>query len=352
MGKEKMIGIIGGFGNGNVGDEAVHITIQQLLEKKDIKWKYNTEVFVWGTEMQLNIGNRMHRICTLTDEDYAYINSNFKALIITGGSVVRADWSLLNELIQFKFLDRVKVPIFCFSIGADDGEYDEEVRENIALLHGEAKYFTVRDRYSQEVMKRLGYDVDHTPDVAFAMECSDVEFTSCPEVPIVFSISDWSHEAIDFYANLKKNIAESHLMSFHPSREENMFFDEFRKRGVDQEINSFTATQSPRAIEYAKCVIAGRRHACIFAYLMKVPFIAISYHPKVASVCEDMNWPYVYNVPGRDPSSTKYGYEFKGMDYNKILEMMQDIKPKFIKNPTRKVKEDFDEMYKIIETFI
>ena len=318
----KQIGIIGSFGSGNIGDEAAWMSIQRFLESKDPRWKYNTHVFQWSTPYQ-TCGHKIHPIYALTNNELAWINENFQAMIIVGGGIVGWKWGLTATPGLDVILKGFKIPVYTISISAEKGIYGSAAKANLKALMEVSKEFTVRDTYSQENIEAItGTKPDITPDVVSILgekyPVVESKVTDLKDTLMVLPSQCMPQEVINLWQEIYRELGgEISCVPFIPNRNDVLLAT---LTSGSTMFDFYQPEEMVSVMMKKKFVIAGRLHSAVFAATAKTPFFAINYHPKVKSFCDGIGYPYYYPKTNDIPiDQTEYGFDLTKINKEELI---------------------------------
>ena len=352
----KHIGIIGSFGSGNIGDEAAWMAVQRFLESKEPQWKYHTHIFHWASPYQ-TCGHKSHPIYLLTNNEMAWINENFKAMIIVGGGIVGWKWGLTKTPRLDTILKELKIPIYTISISAEKGVYSPSTKVNVETLMEVSKVFTVRDTYSQDNIEELtGIKPDITPDVVsilgekYPIDKKKVE--ELKDVLMVNASNCLTDEMLAWWKSLFKELNVDDNIScipFVPSR------NDILMSTMSSSSNLFNFYQPEEIVSIMmqkNFVIAGRLHAAVFAATAKTPFFAINYHPKVKAFCDSIGYPHYYPKTNDYPTDiTEYGFDLSKINKEELISEIKKVMANPVEPPNYHTAMDFlEEIYNKIES--
>ncbi len=296
--KQKRVFLIGYFGFGNVGDELLRgIFSDKLLQKFN-----NYEISVLSNNQILNNRGNEERFIHRSDL-IAIVEELIKceAVVVPGGGVFQSitSWrSLLYYffIIRLARLFKAKVVLPAQGLGPwnNKGFFVEWLHRQLAKELKRADYISVRDNASLERYQEITsqFDtVDLTTDLAFL---NDSFLKKKPKGRIEFmriyailrtSVKGSSRIASELI-KLVKDSENINLVPVAFQADEDV--DVWKKAGWEGDIKIVGNIEN--ALNDADLVISMRLHGCIIASIMGIPWIGLSYDPKVASFAEACEW--------------------------------------------------------------
>lgn len=254
----------------------------------------------------------------------AYRNlGKLDTLIICGGGQLIDFWGgpLSHPYVLFRFavLSRLRGARFIFlNVGAGPiTHWLSKILIRIALSL--ASYRSYRDEYSKEyVAKVIGFKRDDPvfPDLAFSMDIPVQSMTNTHKSPVVaiglmtyFDARVWPEKDDQIYAGYLEKLAEFSVWLLENGRSIRFIIGEavHDRRVVDdlcclletrgwntsngQIIHEpiLTTNELTRQIQCSDFVLGSRFHNIVLAQILNRPHIALSYHPKLDALMEDMN---------------------------------------------------------------
>lgn len=335
----KRVLLIGSFGSGNLGDEAARITMSQMLRKRGV-----AEIVVshWGgilADLYHSEGMIPFEDLIKNENDVMMTNRFFHAVVITGGGIVGNTFALSRSGNFDLFIDKLKAPLVCVSIGVDHNSmYDEKAIARIKKLVQRADYFSVRDAMDAKVIKDLtGIDVEVTPDIVFGYQNEICPLTKVKfEKDIILTYSAIGQnlgELAVYYGDIIKKIeSEGYsvvVAPFTPCAPDLTFINALNDYlGDHRSIELHTLPFMYEAIAQAKLVIGGRLHANVLAAMLNTPFVAVNYHPKVGAFCEEIGSDSYYPKAADKLDKCGYGYSVNELPVEPVvkraLELLQE----------------------------
>ena len=286
----------GYFGFENAGDEAILAAMIQALQQKipDVK------LVVLSARPEVT--SSRYGVSAVKRYDYRQIWSELKQadLFISGGGGLLQDVTssrtipyYLSLIALARFL-KVKTMFYAQGIGPIKGRIGQALT---AFFAGKVDLLTVRDQLSAKELIDLGVNEEKivvTADPVLALEKADngreilTKMGVKWEKPLLgVALRSWSCD-VDYeeilLKVLKKQEAQVVLLPFHfPSDYE--FLASFREKlGGDAVILAKPCSPAEYLAVTAKLdlVLGMRLHSLILAFRAAVPFVGLSYDPKVA----------------------------------------------------------------------
>lgn len=357
--KQKLV-ICGHYGSTNIGDDALGYSLLSNLKNKDITvlsydpkntLKLYSEFGVKSRYL-LPMGFRSLFRGIFKGE----LRKTLKAIkacdkFILGGGGLFTDEKLFAVFLwgfHVFCAYRYKKPVYM--IGQSVGPLNTKIGKWITKkAFIKAKMIVVRDFESIKVLKELGInqEVISAPDLAFSTEFSStlkssenlnkkIEQNNLKGYFIV-SLRSWSKNTNNLYKNLDHilgRIVEKYkllpvLIPFQKSRQNDT---ELMHNLFDQNLTKYPIlfqkfTQDlklvNKLIKGAKFTLGMRLHSIIFSIKLGVPFIAISYSPKVENLLKDVHL-NKFSISPNDIDQVFPLIEHVLKDYKKIIQTELD----------------------------
>ncbi len=303
----KKILISGYYGFDNFGDDAIlHIMVSEL--KKHLSDPKITVISNNPPKVSKIYGvNSIHRF------NYKEIIKNLKScnVFISGGGSLLQDATSCRSFLYYlgliflaKFY-RKKTIIFAQGIGPISTIIARILTRNVLKS---IDLITVRDRESQNFLKKIGVNSILATDPAWCLELSTEEkFVKVDKINIGVQLREWktlSNKNIKAVADVisekfndeKICINLISLQDSHDLEVTQKLKDFLLKKNLKAEIrifSSLTINQSINLLGSLDYLIAMRFHACLISANFNVPTLALSYDPKVTSLALESKMPFV-----------------------------------------------------------
>ncbi len=295
--------ISGYYGFGNAGDEAMLSAIVESLRSRN----ENIEIVVISGDAEAT--SSVYNLKAIRRFDAKAIIKEMRTsdLVISGGGSLLQDitserslWYYLS-IIQFAALLRKKIMLYGQGIGPINGKF---ARMLTGFVCRRADCITVRDQGSAKELQALGIaqkDIVVTADPVFAITPSDRErgykklerngFGN-KKFKVGISVRPW--QCLTGYkqvlADVADNIIEKHggsvvFIPLHHPQDTKVSREIFELMKNKQECivleNMRSTNDFLSIIGNMDLLIGVRLHALVFAAVMNVPIVGISYDPKI-----------------------------------------------------------------------
>lgn len=299
--------IIGYYGRFNHGDECIlYATVKMLrsidptCEIKVLSYHKAKTRNLMGIE-GVSRNSLISIISTLVSSDTVILGGG--TLLQTASSKRSLWYYLFMTYIAKVILDK-KVMMLGNGIGPIDGKLS---REKTAYLLKKLDLILLRDEGSRKYLQTLASDIDNidvTTDFVyyFEKELKNASTRSLDKKTIGFNLRQWDIED-DFYQDVAQTINalvdDGYRIEFvafeksdyfaikkvlnHCSQKHSVFYDDDFMKLFDK-IRSYNG------------FISMRLHGLIFSTIVKTPFIALSYDPKVNYYCERLDYDYCLDI--------------------------------------------------------
>lgn len=339
-GKQKRVLLAGYFGFGNTGDELLRDSYtKKLLDKLQ---NYTVAV-IMGPKRPVNDNER---VVFIPRRDFTSVIEELiacEAVVIPGGGLFQSMTSCRSlayylSIIRLARLFKTKVILPAQGLGPwkNKGLISGWLHRHLGKELKKAAYLTVRDVSSIEKYKEvtsIDDDVERTTDLAFLKDnfisrkpASKIEFMRICVI-LRKSVKGSVKIASDLIQLAKDNEnIEIIPVAFQPGEDSVVW----KKAGWDKEIRTVESFEN--AFDGADLVISMRLHGCIIATNMGIPWVGITYDPKVTSFAESCDW-LEYCC---EPSDTCVGFiegsinQF-AYDYQKYSEKLTKVAEKLHK---------------------
>jgi polysaccharide pyruvyl transferase CsaB len=294
MAKTTKIAALGYYGFSNLGDEAVLAGIRQALGEKISDSDFLVLSNNPSETLRLHPG--VQAVNRWKWRDVAAGLRHTDLFVFGGGSLLQdatsvksVVWYALMALLARRRARRV------LWWGQGIGPLNSDVsRKMVRLIANQADALTVRDPASAELLREIGVrkPAEIVADPAFALEPAAFVPTADPK-PCIFAPRLWKDDVPGnairadsaFWEKLEaKTGAPALLLPMHLPGDADYAaqLDTADQRGVSNwNVEGRSVVQSLGLVADAHAMIAMRLHALIFAARCAVPFVALSYDPKV-----------------------------------------------------------------------
>ncbi|MFS0674964.1 polysaccharide pyruvyl transferase CsaB [Ornithinibacillus sp. 179-J 7C1 HS] len=304
----------GYYGYGNVGDEAILLSIIEAMRKQEPDIQFTVLSF---NPEETSITYGVHAINRF---DFTSIYQAIKesdGLISGGGSLIQ-DETGLRSVPYYTGIIQIarwhKKPVFIYAQGMGP----------IKLLHNKllvrwtfnkVDFITVRDELSKKFLEKIGIkkQVYVVPDPVLGLDYTRFT-TSWPENNgvtdkyIAVSVRDWPTKfqfkmkiakALDSIAEMNYKII---FVPMHGEHDELTSAEimSIMEKGAFIAPHQLTTEEKIALIGKSELLIGVRLHSLIFAALNQTPFVAISYDPKIDAFASIFNQPIIGHVANDD----------------------------------------------------
>lgn len=292
----KTLVLSGFFGFDNAGDEAILISLVQKLKHKG----YRPLVLSANPEKTKALYgvDAIHRM--KLKEIISAIRSS-DGLISGGGSLLQDSTSVRNSIYYLGIMQMAllfRKPVFMYAQGV--GPLRRKWLQRLTgFLLNRIQYRSVRDVESKKLLMHCGVKkpIDVTVDPVLGFETTPVQFSESFEEfllnkPIVFSLRSWeNHDSmVNYYREVIKSLNERGipviLIPFH--HPDDIDFSKKIASTIENPLLSvaeklLSIDEMLTIIKNSRLVFGVRLHSLIFAANQEVPFVGLSYDPKIDS---------------------------------------------------------------------
>ncbi|MDF2839796.1 MAG: csaB [Clostridia bacterium] len=339
----KKVVILGYYGFGNSGDEAILTTIVRDLRKAD------PNIHITVMSQNPDATSREHQVKAIGRMNIFQIIRNIKGcdLFVSGGGSLLQDITSTRSLYYYLFIIRMalffgrKVILYANGIGPINHESN---REQVKKVIDRVNVITLREEDSWKLLKDIGIKspyIQVTADPVLTYESADncrIEAIFKQEnIPmdqglVGINIRKWKHSV-----NLEEEVARAADFIFEQQGLRSVFIPMFEEDlQISQQIASrmkhpayvlqkqYKPDELIGIIGRMKLIIAMRLHTLIYASINSIPMIGLVYDPKVVGYLE-----YVKQFSAGDVCSLKAESINKQVDL--IIEQYDQIRAALIK---------------------
>lgn len=339
----KKIVILGYYGFGNSGDEAILTTIVRDLRQA------NPNIHITVMSQNPDATSKEHQVKAISRMNLFQIIRHIKNcdLFISGGGSLLQDITSTRSLYYYLFIIRMalffkrKVILYANGIGPINHESN---REKVKKVIDRVDAITLREEDSLKLLKDIGIRKPHmvvTADPVLTYQSAEVsrikEIFAEENIPVDqdlvgINIRKWKHSV-----NLEEEVAKAADLMFEQHGLSSVFIPMFQE---DLEVARLIASKMKHPsfiikkiykpdeligiIGCMRLIIAMRLHTLIYASINSIPMIGLVYDPKVVGYLE-----YVKQFSAGDVSSIKA--ENIICKVNEIIEQYAQIKADLVK---------------------
>ena len=320
---KKKILIIGWYGEGNIGDEAILLSI-----KNDLEREFSAEVKALSTRVEYT--KRMQGVeavshMPLSMKSFVLNLFNFKKfkpainaikesdIILLGGGGFLSDWSYFNPFNWLKYIVLAKLfgkKTMLYAIGA--GPFRTKFGKFCVrfVVNNYIDKITVRDTESKDWLLKSGVKkeivISGDPVIGLEYEKSVLDLENKTKKRITFVLNPYLKEKNPSkYRNLEEALIE-YIRMFQDKKYELLFLPfenskdfEFNKEIIDKsgvEAKLINVELDPNTtmniLAKSDVVVSLRLHGNIMAAACGTPFLPIVYHHKTAEFIKKLGWEY------------------------------------------------------------
>lgn len=286
----KNILLAGYYGFGNLGDEAI---LEMFLDIFENSSNINNVTVLSGNSEETK---KRYNVDAIDRYDIFGVISNLKksdALVFGGGSLLQDVTSKRSlfyylSIISIAKIFRKKVVLLSQGIGPI---VHKENYKKLSKVLRKVDIITVRDYRSVEILESMNIDknkIRFSADPVININHNINNFSNSDKKKVCFSLRNWKDvNMIDYICSvvnkLYQNGIESTFICFHYNID-SLLLDELQKRIGDKAIfikDRLTTEKALDIISESDVVVGVRLHALILSASVFVPFIALSYDPKI-----------------------------------------------------------------------
>lgn len=340
MTNKKNIAISGYYGFENFGDEAILKVLTSELKKQG----YGITVFSkspQNTSEKLGV-NSVYRFSI--KEVLQTIKTS--DLLISGGGSLLQDTTSLKSLLYYLFIIgsalfcKKEVVIFAQGLGPINSLLGKFLTK---ILLKKAKYITVRDEKSLNLLKKWGLSPDLVSDPVWSLEVK--ETVNMNRVGI--QLRSWKTLSQKYITKLAESIArnfpdkELYIYSFQDALDLELcknFEAQLKLANPNirtKLINNLTIDETIQSFSNLDYLIGMRYHACLLALKYGIPTLALSYDEKVEKIAKRFSLPC--------------SFLNENENIEQMIQTMKNLNPKDIKEKAKECLFDFEKIIREIE---
>jgi len=329
------IGVIGYYGFGNLGDELLLSSFLQNMKEIAPSAEINVySKYPQDTKKTYNV-NAIPRNNFLAVKDYDILVFGGGGLIQNSTSIKSLMFYLLHVVLA-KFY-RKKVVLLAQGIGPLSGRFAKIISRIIINM---TDLITVRDESSKSLLKSIGVTkpIEVTADLVFSLEFP-IEKNSSHAIGI--SVRSANVASDKYRLEISKFI--KYLMGMSKSvvllclKEEDILEAKKINELLANQVDIVSPMQVVNKMRSLDVIIGMRLHSLILATMMKIPFVALSYDPKVASFAAMANQRYI-DLKDLSFQSLSTYYNDINLDKRSIIDRLAESSKKL----TAKSKMNFE----------
>jgi polysaccharide pyruvyl transferase CsaB len=296
--KKPRLVLSGYYGADNAGDEAILVSILQLLEREG----YESIVLSQNPAKTTSL----YGVEAVGRKDVGAVIKAIKnsdGLISGGGSLIQDVTSIRNSVYYLGVMNIAllfRKPVFVYSqgIGPINNRF---LHSFIDWTLNRAEYVSVRDENSKKLLKKIGLSksIVVSVDPVLGIDTTTITPIQNPTLksflsdkPIVLSLRPWKKDSNQTIRNIvqvvngltAKNIPVLFLPFHYPNdlevaeKVKQLCANKEKLYIVKEELGIFEFLE---IIKRSRLVIGMRLHALVFAASQSIPFVGITYDPKI-----------------------------------------------------------------------
>lgn len=309
MRKQVTLVLSGYYGFDNAGDEAVLLAILQQLQKHHIE-----AIVLSGNPDKTTA---LYGVKAVDRRNFQMVREaiqNSNGLISGGGSLLQ-DITSARSIIYYNGIMQIaqfyKKPVFCYAQGI--GPLTKRWLYPLTRFTlNRSAFVSVRDTESKQLLLDLGVKqpigLAADPVLGIAEEGQSNLSANLESFllknPVTVSLRPWQSQesvvrhAVEMVEGLQRQNLPVLLLPFHHPHDTNLSYQVLhelkQKEGVYLASKPLAIHDIIRIVKASRLVIGMRLHALVFAASQSIPFVGISYDPKIDAFLE---------LYGRTPST-------------------------------------------------
>lgn len=292
--RAKNILLVGNYGAGNLGDDAIFAGI--VKELKFINSRLNISFCSGQIKTSGNIYKNFKKIPfspikSLFSSQHKKAKEAFKKLdlIILGGGGLFIDSESIKAPIfwykQARLAYKLNIPYVCYAQSV--GPLKSFISRSLTRwVFSHAKYIHVRDEESVRLLKKLGIKSKVFVGTDPALSYFKTVKTKKTDL-FLLSLRNWNKESKNAWQNLiessrefaSENNLKLALLAMDKNKKE---LRDLKKTGL-KVFAPKSADEAFKLISSARVLLSMRLHAALMAYTAETPFLSYSYSQKVSS---------------------------------------------------------------------
>ncbi len=357
----KKLVVFGSFGFGNVGDEAVPLAIQDILERKQIDCKLEVVSRYRKPDMEGVVG-----LSDLYVEKLEQLSDC--PVVLSGGGIIEPH---INSCIMRFGAYRKMVRPDSASIVAGSFEYgvtyNWRIKRHLRKLLGELDKVYTRDYLSEIYFQENFRDIPVSTigDIVLGMlpasyqvrcgeDIAQNEYIAVSLCGIWNDDPNWYSWIVSELALLSNSLDKpivfvSMSQHFDDDRiEHSIVANHLKKETLKHKPylieDILTPREVARVFKDAYLAVSMRLHGCVMSYAQRTPFVGLAYHPKLLGFAQTVGWKQ-FLLPGQysiEQDHQRYGHAFSAFTFRKsdLLRVCNDalefgdfnLLPLFIRN--------------------
>lgn len=323
--------LAGYYGYGNIGDEAIlEMVLKQLCEITSI----NNITVLSGNP---KVTSEKYNIKSIYRYNiFKLLNELFKndILVVGGGSLLQ-DVTSKRSIYYYLFVVKIaqllkkKVVMLSQGIGPINNKYNKKITASILK---NVDYITVRDNNSKTIIENMGVNKDKVyfsadPVIKFG---DNIDFLNNKKdtIKVCFSLREWGNSIIideicDVINKFEDNNILFYFIPFHYS-EDIQLINKFKEKLGNKCIyikEKLAAKDVYKLIAEMDLLVGVRLHSLIFAASAGVPFISISYDPKIDYFMDNLGMKILCNIEelNHDKLYNAIKYKLDNIENEKVV---------------------------------
>lgn len=326
--KKLNIGIMGSYGEGNIGDEAILDGIINTIKAVAQELSFETSIHVYShnpnetkkihpgviSHNVIPAGFRSFMIQHATGQIYRTVKDilNLDAVIIGGGGIFYdSTFSKGRNPIgvwhtRVKFLKLLKRKIYIYAVGVESVT-KEKSKSYLKKICESSLKVSVRNSESQDRLLKCGVisSINVTQDPVWNLSASAEQKSLSKSIKIGISLRSWFakdsieqknlinelQDSINWLIEHKKAVIT--LIPFSKGKDNDQRLFEKLSYNQNEQIKvwegEFSVDEYLNLINEQDIIIGMRLHSIIFSVLTQTPFLGISYSNKVQSMLKSLS---------------------------------------------------------------
>ena len=305
--------ISGYYGFDNVGDDAILLSIIQSLKA------YNPEINITVLSNQPESTELQYHVDAINRWSFKEVYQALKEAdgLISGGGSLLQDETGIKSIIYYtgimKIAQFLKVPVFIYAQGM--GPIHRTFGKRMVKHALKKTLITVRDNESKQLLEAIGVkkEIEIVPDPVLGLKLAHQEVSwwseqSFSHPVLTVSVRDWpstvpfKQKMADVLDQMVQRQVQVVFIPMHGHHDHEASVEVAQLMKEESLIAPFDASieQKISMIGQADLLVGMRLHALIFAALTNIPFVALSYDPKIDSFAHISGQPIGGHVTKED----------------------------------------------------